>query len=129
MWSKLVRKFIVFALRNIALSTQDKSACVAALLENMHALPLQNKMSFNEQGTLVISGSPVEYAVAAKLRESAKAMLDSYARKLVMEQVTFMAVNLGIHQGTSPEQILFAKAALWHGQEEEKLYRALAQQE
>lgn len=128
MFSKIVTKLTVFALRHKKLNTEQKNECVNALLDNLHALPIRSIISYNEQGTLLVNGKQVELEIAQRLREGAKRMLDNPARMIVRDQVAWLAVNVGIHQGNTLEQIMFAKTALWNGQEEDKLYKQLAQE-
>lgn len=73
-----------------------------------------------------MNGNALEYEQARLLRESALATLNSTARNIVRKQVEYLAVTHGIHKAETPEQMLFSKAALWYGQEEDKVLRVLA---
>jgi hypothetical protein len=121
MLGRIIAKITVHALRSKRLSADDKTECVTALLDNLQAIPIRNMVTFNQQGTIEIGGRTLEPEQAKAFAESARAMLDSFARKIIREQVTFDAVQMGVHQGLTPEMIVFAKAALWVMQEEQKL--------
>lgn len=126
MLGKLIAKLTVFALRSKNLSLEQRILCTSALLDNLHAVPLRNTITFDDQGTLFINGKALDYEKARQLRESAKGMLESQAREFVRQQVKFKAIEIGVHNGLTNEQILFSKAALWFGIEEDNLYHALA---
>lgn len=111
----------VKALKSKTLSGQAKMKVTNALLDNVGSLPLKNSIVFDEMGTIMLNGKPLEVDTAIAFRESALALQDSFARKIVREQVRFLAIQMGIYQGLSPDTILFAKAALWYGEQEDKL--------
>jgi hypothetical protein len=60
------------------------------------------------------------------LNESAIALKDNQALRLIRDQVRFMAVDKGYLQSKDPEAQLFYKAALWYAQEEQALIDSLA---
>lgn len=129
MIGRVIAKIVVWALKSKTLSLQQKTECTNALLRNLFALPIRNTIIINEQGTLLINGRAVDREKAMQLRESSIATLESQARKLVKEQVAYLAINQGVHVCNTPEQMIFAKAALWFSQEEDKLYNLLAGRE
>lgn len=98
----------------------------AAMLDRLGALPLHARIKIDETGKVIVGGKTLNLETAQRLRETAKAQLKNFARKFVGEQVTFMAIHKGVHENASPEQGLFAKAALWVRQEEDELYQMLA---
>lgn len=116
----------ISVLKNSSLSSEDRSLCTAYLLEGLNALPTRTILNTSEQGTLLLNGEPVDYDKAMKLRESAKLLLDSSARRLVKEQITFAAIDMGVHKAINADQIMFSKAALWYIKQEEDLYALLA---
>lgn len=117
---------VAYLLRRTDLSVKERTLLTAVLLDKLVALPASAILSTDEGGNLLLYGKPLTSEQVRQLRESAQLMLTSTARKAVKEQVAFMAVQLGVHHGDTPEKLLFAKAALWQGQEEEKLYHLLA---
>jgi hypothetical protein len=126
--SHIIAKLVVWALRhNLKLS--DKILVTNALLDNLGAIPVRAIISFKEDGTLLINGKPLELEQAIQLRESAKQLLHSQARRLIGEQVKWKAIELAVHNGTSPETILFAKAALWLQSELDKVINQIAQED
>lgn len=127
MLGKIIAKITVRALRSKRLEAEDRAKCLAALLDNLQAIPIRGVITFNQQGTIAINGRPLEPEQAKLFAESARAMLDSFARKIIREQVAFQAVEMGVHQGLTPEMIVFAKAALWVMQEEQKLLEQIIQ--
>lgn len=128
MLARLATTLVIALLRVTHLSLEDRSRLTGALLTKLQAIPASDIISTNEEGRLTVYGRPLDLEEAQKLRESAKYVLDSSARKLARETVAFRAVTLGVHNGDTNEKIFFSRAALWQAQQEDELYRTLAQE-
>lgn len=126
MLGRIVTRLVAGLLRGTRLSNENKQLLTGALLDQLRALPLHARISVDETGQVIVGGRALNLETAQRLRQSARAQKNNFARKFVGEQVTFMAVHMGVHENTSPEQGLFAKAALWVRQEEDRLYQLLA---
>lgn len=126
MINRLVLRAVLFVLRSRRFTNEQRQIFTASLLDRIGALPLRARIRVDETGKVFVGGKPLNLDTAKTLRETAKAMLRNYARRQVREQVLFMAVHKGVFENESPEQGLFAKAALWFAQEEDKLYLELA---
>lgn len=129
MWGRLATKLAVHWLRAASIDNECRQILTAALLDKLGALPIHAKISVDESGSVLVDGKKLTLDRAQQLNQSAVTALSSVARKFVRETVTFLAVKQGVHENMSPEQGLFAKAALWFMQEEDNLYRILAQAE
>lgn len=127
--SNEIARLAILALKDSNMDLEDRSLCTAALLNGLNALPLRSIISTNEQGVLLINGKVVEREKFVQLSQSAKSALDSTARRLINDQVTYAAVEMAVHKALTTDQIMFAKAALWYIKEEESLYRLLAGEE
>lgn len=100
---------------------------ITGVLQNMSALPFRDTITFDAaRGAIFVNGKQLTPEQATLLRTSANAAQDSFALKLVHEQVRFKAVKMGVHEGLNPDMIMFAKAALWYAEEENKLLSTLA---
>ncbi len=124
-----ITKLVIWLLKNSRLGNEDRQLLTAALLTKLGALPVRARITADEVGKYYVDGRELNLETAQKLRETSKAMLHNFARRFVREQVTFMAIKMGVHENTSPEQGLFAKSALWNFQEEDELYRKFAGEE
>lgn len=124
MLKHLIAKFTIWLLKNNKITGEDKTLVIASLLDNIDALPIHEVIKFSENG-IVINGNQIEPDVAIKLRESAVALRDSYARKTIHNQMTYEAIKMGVHTGLNPEMIMFSKAALWYQQQEDKIIASL----
>lgn len=125
MLQKVIAKFVVFILRHNRLSGEAKAICTSALLDNMQVIPICDIITFNQQGTIQIRGRSLEPEQAKAFAESARQLRDSFAKRIIREQVAYEAIKMGLHQGLTPDMILFAKAALWYAQEENKLLNTI----
>lgn len=125
MTSRLVR-FVAWLLSRSRVSVRDRIVLTNAILDKLAVVQSGDILTVESSGRLAINGQQLEYEYARMLSESARAMLTSTARNVVRKQVEYVAVTHGIHKAETPEQMLFAKAAIWYGQEEDKIYRLLA---
>lgn len=125
MQSKFV-KLIAWLLRRSSIKIQDRIVLTNAILDKLAVVQSCDILTVDDSGKLAINGQQLEYEYARALRDSARMMLSSTARSIVRKQVEYIAVTHGIHKAETPEQMLFAKSAIWYGQEEDKIYRLLA---
>lgn len=116
-------------LKSAALSNEDRQLLTSAVLDRLGVLPTRARITVDESGVIFLDGKQMTLDAARMLRDGSRAMLNNFARRIVRETVEFLAVKQGVHENTSPEQGLFAKAALWFYQEESDLYLRLAQVE
>lgn len=123
---KLSTRIILGHLENSNLPVEDRTELLNAIMDKLQALPIHGIIGVNGDGQITIRGKEVEYDVAVKLSESAKSLQDNYVRKFIRDQVLYEAITLGTFQGSTPEQIMFAKSAIWFGQQEEKFINILA---
>lgn len=128
MHGKWATRLAAYLLRNADLRVEDRQLLTAVLLDRLGALPVRAKITVDEAKQVFVDGKKLTLESSRALHEASKAMLNNFARRFVREQVTFMAITKGVHENTSPEQGLFAKAALWIIQEEDELYRIFAQE-
>lgn len=123
-----VIKRLLSLFEDATLTQEEVALCTAVLVRKIRALPIRDILIFDEHGTIVsIAGRPLEMEVAMQMREGALALLKNPTRKIVREQIRYMAMSIGVHQGFNEAQVIFAKAALWLDDEETKLYRLIAQ--
>lgn len=113
-------------LRSAALSMEDRNLLTTVLLDRLGALPIRARILSDGKTILAVDGKPLNEQKAIRLRSSARSLYNNFALKFVRETIDFMAVKEGIHNATTPEQVLFAKAILWQHDEEQKLIYALA---
>lgn len=113
-------------LREQTITPQERQLLTAALLDKLGALPIRARISVDSTGRILVDNKALTAATAVRLRRSARSLLTNFARTFVQDTVAFLAIKQGVHQNTSPEQGLFAKAILWQHHEEQELYRLLA---
>lgn len=113
-------------LLSIPLSMQDRTKLVAKILESVNAVPLDSIFEEKADGTLLMYGKIVEHELAGRLREGAKAAMTNTTFKVIREQVASVAGTRGVSQGTTPEALLFYRAALWWGKQENEYLAMLA---
>ena len=123
----MLSKIIIKILKWKKLKGEDKTRIISALLENIDALPIRDAIKFDLEGTLIIRGRKLEIEQAQNLKQSVDVLKDNQARKIIQEQLLYEANKLGLHQGLTPEMIMFAKACVWAIQNEELLLNKLSE--
>lgn len=129
MLAKIIAKITVLALRSKSLKEEQKSYVLSALLDNMVFFPIQDVIATDKNGNLRVNGKKLDAEQIIAFRESATALKESFARKIIKDQMVFKAINLGVHMGINTESIAFSKAVLWILQEENILIETLAMKE
>ncbi len=125
-WGKVAAWLTIRLLSGSRIGHEERQLLTAALLTKLGALPLHARITVDETGKMLFDGKSADIERARKLHDSAKSMMNNFARRFVRAQIRYMAIQKGVHENVSPEQGLFAKAALWLLQEEEELYKKLA---
>ena len=116
---------VLWLLKRKQLKLSDKQKLFALILEKVDALPTHSIITVSED-KIFIRGVPLNNEQILALRDSADAALNNQALQFVHDQVLYSAVSLGVHQAQSTDQIQFAKAAIWYGQEEKRILKELA---
>lgn len=119
MLSKTTEKLIK-ELNKANLHTEDRIALTTALLDKLVALPIKDTFSVSNDG-ITIKGRELEPEDMISFRESCVALKDNFARKILREQIKYLAIQYGVHNGLNTDTIMFSKAILWSMQEEDKL--------
>lgn len=127
----IVTKLVIWSL-NSKLSLKNKNRIMNQILNKLNVIPIRNVVAVCEDkndenyGQLLLNGKPAGKEELMKLREGAKTLLTNVSRRFVQDQITYMALNHGAYKATTPDALLFSKAAIWIQDEENKLYKALA---
>lgn len=128
MLSNLITKIALYALKTKRLSGEQKAKVTSALLDNLLTIPITDIIKFEPNGQILIDGKPLDMERAQTFRESCQALHGSMARKVIEEQIKYKAIKMGIHDGLTPDMIVFSKAALWVISEENKLLSTLSRE-
>lgn len=99
---------------------ENKTFIISELLDKVDIIPIKSIVDFSPEG-VKINGRILDFEQAQLLKDSTKSLKDNYARRVINEQLTYNAIQMGVHQGLNPEMIMFSKSILWLIQEENKL--------
>ena len=126
---RIITNLVIWLMHNTRFSMDNRIKCTTALLDKLNFIPHTDIIELDITGKLVVNGRTLDLVKSKQLMDSARAILDNQVRNLVREQVAFKAVNVGVHNGTKPEELIWARVALWIYQQEDVLYHMLAQDE
>lgn len=118
---------LIKILLNKSLDITQRNQLSNIILDNLDALPIRGIINIDDEGQILINGRSLDLEKAMQLREASRVALENKALQIVNEQVTYTAVVNGINKAITPEQMNFNKAAIWFGQEQERLLKILAQ--
>ena len=117
--------FVVWVLEKVPLKLKHRIILTTAILTKLSALPLRDIIKQTEEG-LEVDGKIIDMEKARLLREGARIALQSQTLSLIRSQVLFKAFQLAAHTSINMEQLFFAKAAIWWGEQEDALLKLLA---
>ena len=111
---------VIKALKKTSLSLEDRTSLITAILQKLVALPLNESIVIG-QSSVTINGKEMDVEQGMAFREACVSLKDNFARKIIKEELKYLAIVYGIHKATTLDQSYFAKAALWLLDEEEKI--------
>ena len=112
---KIIKQF-----KKAKLSLEDRVALTTAILNSLSVLPIDDAIVIKPDA-IIINGKPLDTEQMVQFTESCKALKDNKARQVFNEQIKFLAINMGVHQALTVEQMMFSKAAIWCLQQLETL--------
>lgn len=122
----IATRIAVWLLNKSSLSLNNRSVLTAAIVEKNNGVPLRDIITINEEGILLVNGSSLDFDNAMRLRMSAQSVLNQPMYKFVRDQVYYQAITLGVHKAETPDQMYFARSAIWWMQQQEALLRSVA---
>lgn len=126
MIGNFLTKIIVWFLNNSKLSQENRIKLTNQIINKLGAFPLTEVITFGEDGTIFVEGRRLNVDAARKFREDAIYMVNSTLRKVVKEAVLFKAISMSVHNGDTPDKLIFGRSAIWNHQQEEEFYKILA---
>lgn len=128
MWSRLVARLVIRALNRTDITIVDRNLLTVALLDKLQASPLHAIIDVDEKsGEMLVQGRPLDIEKGRQLMDSARGALRNQALNLIREQVKYEAFVGAAIKSATIEDLTFYRAALWWGQEIERLLKLLAQ--
>lgn len=123
---RLLVKWALGIIQRADLTIQERTLCTGMVLDKLDALPLRAIVESSDEGIL-INGKPVDLDKLRVLREASIAALDNQALNFIAEQVVWLAIQRGIHNGDTPEKLYFYRAAIWFSEQMKAHLQILAQ--
>ena len=124
---RLTTKLLARQLRNSALPKEDRVFLTNLMLESLNVVRIRDIIRVQADGTLEVNGQSLDFESSIRLREGARMLSESQVRKFLQDSVAFRAIQLGVHKALTPEELIFSKAALWWGEQENELLKILAE--
>lgn len=114
-------RLLLWLFRSKRLKTEDRALILNFLLESVGALPINDIITFDPSGTVLIKGKELTTEQAIELREGAVSLQKNWAYRVIKEQIAYEAVKYGVHSSLTFDMLIFSKSALWIQQHEAKL--------
>lgn len=111
------------------LTNDEADLLTRIVLEKVHAAPITDILFVDERGVLHVDGKAIDIDKMRQLRDAARLALQNPALTLIRAQVARQASVLAAIKAETTRDLVFARAALWWGDEELKKLQILAQQE
>lgn len=125
MFTRIVVRLVVWLLDKANLTIDQRNLLTGKLLDTMgSSTPLRDIIRIDEEGTLLVKGSPLTPYEARQYLEGAKSALNNATLQLIWDQIRYECFKGGVSNGAKPEDILFYRTALWNG-ERERFYLSL----
>lgn len=125
MWGNIATNLVVKMLRSSKLSIENRSKLTSSIVDKLEIVPLRDIIMVNDDKNLVVNGRVLERDQVLRLRDSARSAKENLALNFVRDQVIYEALLFGVNKSNSSEQLYFMKAAIWWGQQEDRLLKLL----
>ena len=102
---KIIKEF-----KRAKISKEDKLALLTAILEKINALPLRQTI-LAEGTSIKLNGKALSKEQIINLKTNVMALKDNPAHQLFKDQLTYLALNLGIVKSVGIDELFFCKAA------------------
>ena len=102
---------VIEQLRKSNLSLEDRNALLTEILSNINALPL-NEVIVIGQG-VKIGDRELDPEQVINFKENCVALKSNLAFQIIIEQMRYLSVNMGVYKSVSLDEIYFSKASLW----------------
>lgn len=122
----MLLRLVIWFLKRKKISKEDRMLLTATVLNRVGGIPLHGIISLDGEGNLLIRGAKQTPESLISLRESADALQNNQAWKLIHEHVLYQAVSVGALEGVDMDQVLFSRAGIWFAQREQEWASLLA---
>lgn len=104
-----------------------RTLLINAILDRLSAIPLRDIITLSENGSLVINGKELDMEELKIIYQSAIALRNNRVFNLIQDQVLHNALTFGLNSSVTLEMLYTSKAAVWWGQEENKLLKLITE--
>ncbi len=123
---KIAVQFALWLLKR-PLSMECRTLLINAILDRLSAIPLRDIITLSENGSLVINGKELDMEELKIIYQSAIALRNNRVFNLIQDQVLHNALTFGLNSSVTLEMLYTSKAAVWWGQEENKLLKLITE--
>lgn len=107
------------------LSQEERILVFNKLNQSLNVFPIDDVIKFRQDGAFLINGKQLTLEQFQNFRQSIDALKTNFAFQVIADQILYKAIAIGIHQGLSPDQIIFSKSSIWFIQEFRNLLEKL----
>lgn len=108
------------------LTRENRALFTGYLLKSIDGVPVRDIINVNEEGDLLVEGRPLTLDELHAFKNMAKGLLDNLLLKTIWDQIRYQCFKMGVSEGINSDSILFARTALWFGEQERQWLRLFA---
>ena len=95
------------------LSPVEHLRLLGILTKSINSFPLENVLTTTTQGATCANGRELTMEELVKFRQSISALRDNWAFQLLADQILYLAIKIGIHEGHTTERLMFSKSVIY----------------
>lgn len=95
------------------LSQQERILVFNKLNQSLNIFPIDDVVKFRQDGAFLINGKQLTLEQFQNFRQAIDALKNNFAFQIIADQILYKAIAIGIHQGLSPDQIIYSKSCIW----------------
>lgn len=106
-------KQVLELLESKTLSQEERILILNYLNKGINTFPLDDLILFRQDGAMLYNGNELPLEQMQNFKQSADALKNNLAFKIICDQVMFKAIKVGIHESKNIDEVIFSKTAIY----------------
>lgn len=91
------------------ITNEERHLIISKLTQAINIYPIRDAIMLQKDGAILANGMRLSFEERNAFIQSIKAIKGNNALRLLLDQIMYMAIGFGLHQGQNVEQIMYAK--------------------